>query len=297
MSHDLEQQADFEQGQAALFDDDGDAARACLQRMLDRNADDPRTIELGGDIAYSVGEFAKADACYQRLTAVSKDPTVVGISLLSRGLLYEEQGELEHAKQMYQQASEVYQQLGDNDRYLKCLGHLAEVTMTRGEWDESEDALQKARAMLLGTADPAADDDEVLGLIAQQLGTIAHERDEREQAEKWFQEAVDRFRGGDDPLELASSLDSLGAMKQLKGDYDEAEPLHQEAVAINESIECLDGLASNFWNLAHLYEQRGELERADEYREKASQIDDSEDYELEEGEEDEFEDELEEGQS
>jgi tetratricopeptide (TPR) repeat protein len=286
MSQEHEQQSDFEQGQEHLCDGNDDQAEACLNRMLERNPNDPRTIELAGDYAFAMGNYEEADRRYQQLTEVSDDATVLGTSLLSRGLLYEEQDQLDEAKAMFIQATEIFQNLEDHDRSLKCLGHLAEVTMVRGELAESEAALQQARQMLKQDITPQAEDGEVLGLIAQQLGTIAYEQSDLTQAEKWFQEAVDLFRGGEDLMELASSLDSLGAMKQLNGDFEGAESLHLESVQINEAIECGDGLASNYWNLAHLYEHIKEEERAAIYRELATQLDEDEDEdEDEDGEE------------
>lgn len=280
MSQELEQQSDFEQGQECLCDGNDEQAEACLNRMLERSPHDPRTIELAGDYAFAMGNYEEADRRYQQLTEVSEDATVLGTSLLSRGLLYEEQDQLDEAKAMFAQATEIFQNVGDHNRLLKCLGHLAEVTMIRGELSESEAALYQAREMLTQAGSSDAEDGELLGLIAQQLGTIAYENSDLGQAEKWFQEAVDLFRGGDDLMELASSLDSLGAMKQLNGDFEAAESLHLESVQINESLECFDGLASNYWNLAHLYGHTEDEERAAVYRELASQLDDGDDDEM-----------------
>jgi len=204
MSDDVQQQRDYEEAQYALAEGDVDTARDCLKRMLRRAPNDPGTLELSGDFARMRGEFVKAEKLYQKMTEVSNDPSVRGVSLLNRGLLYDQQGDPRKAKPMFLQAAEVFQQLTQSDRRMYALTSLGNVYMLMGELRDAESAFQQALEVLYETdeqSEGAEEDDETMAHVERQLGTVLRMLGELDRAEKLFQSAIARFERVDDPID------------------------------------------------------------------------------------------------
>jgi predicted Zn-dependent protease len=113
-------QADYDEAMQALAEDDMDAARVCLRRLLKSYPDDHRTVELSGDFARLRGEYDKADKLYQRMPTLCKDKEVLALSLVSRGILYAEQDRREEACNLFRKAIPIYRELDDAHRLINA---------------------------------------------------------------------------------------------------------------------------------------------------------------------------------
>lgn len=289
MADEDQMQADYEAAMEALSDEDMDTARDCLRRMMKRNPDDPRTVELSGDFARLRGDYEKADAFYMRLPTLSGDKAVLAVSLLSRGILYAEQGKRDEACDLLRQAIELYRQIGDAQRMIAATGNLADTLLEAGRLAEAAEAFQSALELAQedarlepdpeGDGEGETDDDSQTGKaftvasLERELGEVCRMLGELDRAATCFRNAMVTFEEADDELEVAETLDCLSVVRQIQGDYDEAESLLRRAIDINEKHDFTDGLSVNYGNMAFLYKHRKNFDEAAIYLEKAHKID------------------------
>lgn len=303
MADEDQMQADYEAAMEALSDDDTDAARDCLRRMMKCNPDDHRTVELSGDFARLRGDYDKADAFYMRLPSLSDDKAVLAVSLVSRGILYAEQDMRDEACDLFRQAIELYRGMGDTQRTIAATGNLADTLVEAGRLAEAADAFQSALelaqedARLHPDTDAETDNGQLGGKaftvasLERELGEVCRMLGELDRAAACFQKAIVTFEEADDELELAETLDCLSVVRQIQGDYDEAESLLRRAIDINEKHDFEDGLSVNYGNMAFLHKHRKNFDEAAIYLDKAHKIDNASgredaiaDYHIQKGE-------------
>ncbi|MFO0960194.1 MAG: tetratricopeptide repeat protein [Isosphaeraceae bacterium] len=271
MLDDAAQQEDYEAAQEALDDDDLDTVRACLKRMLRRAPDDVRSIEISGDLARTRGEYARAEKLYRKMTDVSDDTAVRGLSCLSIGLVLRDQDDKERARPMLRQAADIFRQVGDTDRLLLALSMLGDVCRDLGALRDGAAAYHEGlNAIAANEDDPESD---WPGRFALDLGYVYRLLGELDRGLIYLDQARHRFRSLGRDAELADVLDAMGCIKQVQGAYDEAEALHAESVAINEGIENPEGLSTNYGNLSLLCQNREQWDEAEEYLNLAYEID------------------------
>ncbi len=296
MNIDDEVQADYESALAFLMDGDIDSARPCLRRMMKKAPDDLRTLELSGDFARFRGEYDKADGLYRQLVTISDDLDVLAISLMNRGTNYEMQGKRAEAADMYNQAIEAYKQMDDSEGLVSVYSQLGILQMESGQLKSAAatfaDALQviEDRSAIVSTLDVIVSVEEEDGReevdesvfneftranLERELGQVHRMLGDLDLSVDFLISAIDRYRGLDDEVEVAHTLDCLGVVRQIQGDYEEAESLHQQAIAVNEEYENEAGLSVNFGNLAILHRHRKDYDKVEHYIDKAYQIDKS----------------------
>lgn len=294
MSIDDEVQEDYETALGFLTEGDIDSARPCLRRMMRKAPNDLRTVELSGDFARFRGEHEKADQLYRQLITLSDDLDVLAISLMNRGTNYESQGKRTEASEMYTQAIDAYQELGDYEGLVSVYSQLGILQVESGQLQSAATTFAEAlkvletHASLVSSLDTIAsvdeddeessDDESVFNEftranLERELGQVHRMLGNLDTSVDFLNSAIDRYREIGDEVEVAHTLDCLGVVRQIQGNYDEAETLHQQAIAVNEEFDNEEGLSVNYGNLAILHRHRKDYDQVEHYINKAYEID------------------------
>jgi tetratricopeptide (TPR) repeat protein len=294
MSIDYEVQEDYESALTFLMEGDIDSARPCLRRMMKKAPDDLRTIELSGDFARFRGDHDKADQLYRQLVTISDQLDVLAISLMNRGTNYEMQGKRAEAADMYTQAIDAYQEMGDSEGLVSAYSQLGILQMESAQLKSAAATFAEAlkvietRAASVSSLDiiTSVDEDDESDLdgesvfneftranLERELGQVHRMLGDLNLSVDFLNSAIDRYRGLGDDVEVAHTLDCLGVVRQIQGDFEEAESLHQQAIAVNEEFKNEAGLSVNFGNLAILHRHRKDFDKVEYYINRAYEID------------------------
>jgi tetratricopeptide (TPR) repeat protein len=105
-----------------------------------------------------------------------------------------------------------------------------------------------------------------------QLGRLASDRGDYGEAARQYQRALDIHERLGDQARMASSYHNLGALAQLRGDYDEAARQTQRALDIRERIGDQAGMADSYHQLGTLAQNRGDYDEAARQYQRALDI-------------------------
>ncbi|MEA5517358.1 tetratricopeptide repeat protein [Limnoraphis robusta] len=193
--------------------------------------------------------------------------------------------ELEEARQLHQQAYQLYEQgkyneaiplaerlleigqrlLGENHPYVATsLSNLAELYRLQGRYTEAEPLFIRELEMyqkLLGKEHPD---------VAQSLNNLANlysSQGRYSEAEPLFIRALEmrqKLLGTEHP-DVATSLNSLGELYTSQGRYNEAEPLVEQALEMRQKLLGTEHphVAQSLNNLANLYTSQGRYTEAE----------------------------------
>lgn len=265
-------QRDYDRAREFLGEGRLRKVQAVLKRMNELDENDPRTIEIAGDLATEHGDLDEAEAFYLRLDQFSDQPQVRGIGKLSLGFLALEQDDPKAACDRFLEASQWFETADALDRLAFTLGALGQARLRLGELREAVDAFRGVLLAIERWEEP----DELAGTAAEatrQLADTLRLLGELDAAESTFRDAIDCYEAMEDDAGKANSLDGLGIIAQIRGRYDEAEALHLAALSINTSIGDEEGMSVNYGNLTMLNLHRKDLDRAERYARKALKID------------------------
>ena len=100
------------------------------------------------------------------------------------------------------------------------------------------------------------------GRYIHQLGILAHDRGDYDEAARQYQRSLDIKERLGDQAGMASSYHQLGILAQDRGDYDEAARQYQRSLDINERLGNQAGMAISYHQLGILAQDRGDYDEA-----------------------------------
>jgi len=222
---------------------------------------------------------AKARGYYEQAWAEAEglqDPVLLGACAMNTGLTYRQQGNLEQAEELYQQARVYFEEAADQLAQAEVMVNLAAVEMSRGRRELARQYVQGSEAYLRSMS---PEDEQAYARKVAQIRTvqadIQDEIGESEAAEQLYQEALAIYEQHPDPLNEAKTQLNYGGYLLRVGQREEALNLIERA---REILEVYGGegpheaLAVVYNNLGRVYQEIGDFDRAYEHFGKAGQI-------------------------
>jgi tetratricopeptide (TPR) repeat protein len=187
------------------------------------------SLRLLGDAARRRGDLAEAVRLYERCTAVSGNPHGAAGSLWGLADVARQRGDCARAADLFAQARDIYQEIGDEHGVADHLLGLADVARQRSDLTEAARLYRQAEARFaeLGNQYGMSRGRNGLGEIARLRGDLAH--------------AADLYRSALTLLTRLSSADeifprvNLALVALAQGDFNAAE------ASLRESREILAG--------------------------------------------------------
>ncbi|MFX0114738.1 MAG: tetratricopeptide repeat protein, partial [Candidatus Hodarchaeota archaeon] len=105
------------------------------------------------------------------------------------------------------------------------------------------------------------------------LGAICLERNELDQAERFYEQSYGLRENIANLEVVASSLNGLGIIVEQKGDLDLAEQFYHQSLTLREEIGTPEDIGISLNNLGEIHRQRGDLNKAEEFYLRCLKID------------------------
>lgn len=261
----------FESAIDAIRSEELIEANEILSEMVEIDAEDPRTIEITGDVAKESGEYEQAEDYYRRLESMSDIEEIRGRAQMSLAFLFRDQEQPEAAVDYFRRSIDSFRAAGCDEERLICTGAIAEMQLQGGSFRDSVDTFQTI-------IDEFEQDEEVelhvIDAMRQQAEGYRF-LGELEKAETNFREVMNRSDPDDDEMyePYAVALDGLGVLSQIQGRYAEADEFHQEALRLNREFDDDIGCSVNMGNLARLNIHRQNWDEAERYLRESMAID------------------------
>jgi predicted ATPase/DNA-binding CsgD family transcriptional regulator len=186
-------------------------------------------IVLGSAQRY-LGDNAAARGSYKMamdLRAGLVDAQTVAV-MNNLAVLELDDGELEKARELFEQVLVVKRQIGEQRSIAISLLNLAEVLIRTGRWDAADGALREALGM-------GADSPQLLAGIRCGQGNLAARRGYWTQAAEHYRAAISSGAGGH-PDDVIEAMIGLGRVSKQTGRADEAVQHLREAQALAARI-------------------------------------------------------------
>ena len=280
-----------------------------LQRVIDQSPDSTK-VYLYRDLffEYYYSDLDRAGTYAEKMVSIAqknKDRNLVAYAKNTLGVYFSGTDNYPEALRTFQEAMEIYDQLGNQERVSAILNNLSIVYRNKGD-------LKKALAMQMESLKIKEDvgaDEEALAASYWNIGNIQGDIENYSESNQWYTKALDIYRTLDipddilsiqhllatnyyhmDSLELAKAtflvveqhyrksnrpndlagvLDQLGIISKANGELERAEKYYLESLelALNHDEASLPGLL--YRRLANLYKEQDQNEKALVYAKKA----------------------------
>lgn len=190
----------------------------------------PRSLVNQALILYQQGDLDGALALFQQAEQFCRergDDHILATSLVNQAMILEDRGLLDKAFELYRAQEQVFCRLEDLDGIQACLGNQARVLAGLGQLDRALDI---------------------------------------------FKQQVRHSRQGGNLSMLQASLGNQALILRRRGNLEEAQALHGEEEQICRQIGDWEGLQGSLGNQGLIAEQQGDLSRALKLFEEAGRI-------------------------
>jgi tetratricopeptide (TPR) repeat protein len=153
-----------------------------------------------------------------------------------------------------------HQAAGEPDEAVRVTEWICLQLETWGAWSWEQQLLQETLTIIPAGSEKAA-------RFSGQIGNIAFQRGDYDQAQERFRKALAILERLGDRAGMATSYHQLGVIAQRRGDYDQALDWYRQALTIDEELGDRAGMATSYHQLGMIAERRGDYDQAlDWYR-------------------------------
>lgn len=246
-------------------------ASALAERLAELDPASPQAWFFRGKLAIMAGDSRSAadDYLVRGLLAANRqrDEVMRGEILNALGVAYQDLGQLQRAKESFQDALEARSHFGDARGVVVSRLNLAQVAMVRGLHDEAESELSRALAGARELENPALE-----GAVHSDLGFLAEERGHFEAALQAYARALEVFELAEDSYALAEASGNVAFASLVLGKLEAAEAAYARAAKLHEAMGNEEGLLLVEQGRAELARIEGRLEEAEQRLEDSLRV-------------------------
>jgi predicted ATPase/DNA-binding XRE family transcriptional regulator len=178
-------------------------------------------------------------------------------ALYGSGRLAVMQGDYASARARYEQALEIYRELGDRQGIANSLNDLGNVHGLQGDYATRRSLQEQSLALFREVDDRSG----IAGALFQ-LANVASVEGDHVAAASLFNESLEMLRELGDKRGIAMSLASLGNEGEALGDHDAAWSYYQEGLQIFRELGDRWSIANSLVNLGNVACNRGDYPAA-----------------------------------
>ncbi|HRQ37790.1 MAG TPA: tetratricopeptide repeat protein [Chloroflexota bacterium] len=228
-----------------------------LARQLGDPAKLAHVLALQAKFYWQTSHFAQARQAIQDGLQLSPAPDAQAILLETLGQVERDQGNYQAARMHFEQAGQLYRQLGNPAGVANILVMSGIVAQRLNDFTQAIPLYQQALATSREIGSRSLET-----LACGNLVTVYWGMGDYQQAIRYGQRALALGREVGELWSQASSLGNLGSLYALTGDFTAAIEHIQQALAILRLTRDRQSMAINLSNLANLYLDRGQLDEA-----------------------------------
>ncbi|MEZ5428136.1 MAG: CHAT domain-containing tetratricopeptide repeat protein [Pyrinomonadaceae bacterium] len=194
------------------------------------------------------------------LSKVKKDRVWEGVALVSKGLVYEQLGELQNALDVYLESLDIWREMGLREYEGSAVNNAGVVYSDLGEYEKSITYYQQAIKIQreLGNLNSVSIYLNNLGFTHMSLGNY-------KKAEDLFRQSLEIKRADESPRNqrsISHTLNNLGNALFFQGKAKEGIAYLEESLELRQKLEFRWGIANSLLNLGKLRWRNGDHEEA-----------------------------------
>lgn len=208
-----------------------------------------------GQVLELVGEWGQARNLYEQAFNLSEQLGDMQMSARCRtaiGDLLRKQGEFDDASAWFERAHAVFEELGDQAGVGQVLHYMGTLSSLQGDLAKARTFYEQSLAIRRTLEDLPS----IAGLLSN-LGIIAFHQRQFVLAQELYQESLVIRRGLGDKAGIAHSLNNLGMNVQSQGDYVEARSLLEESLMIRRQLGDKGAIANSLNSLGDVVLDEG----------------------------------------
>ncbi|NEO25994.1 MAG: tetratricopeptide repeat protein [Kamptonema sp. SIO4C4] len=188
-------------------------------------------------------------------------------SLGNLGLAYRNLGEYQQAIDYFQQSLTIFQEIGDRQGEGASLGNLGTAYDSLGEYQQAIDYYQQSLTIAREIGNRNGEGNSLMG-----LGNAYSSLGEYQQAIDYYQQSLTIARAIGDRSGEANSLMNLGNAYRNLGQYQQAIDYYQQSLTIFQEIGYREGEGNSLNNLGLAYRNLGQYQQAIDYYQQSLTI-------------------------
>ncbi|MFT4623055.1 MAG: putative ATPase/DNA-binding winged helix-turn-helix (wHTH) protein [Myxococcota bacterium] len=200
-------------------------------------------------------DIAQDDAAHALKLVRETGSRIEAEALASLALIRADQSQFDLAAVLMGQAEQVARENGHDGVYPNLLRAQGAIWMLRGNREDAESVLLKARDIYRERGVP-----HLLAMAESSLGNLMLDAGRLHEAERHIDAAHRTWRAMGNRRRLAVILTTKGTLAALRGDHAEGEALFRESIALNEQMGFLRMVYSAQANLGTILVARGAFE-------------------------------------
>lgn len=177
-------------------------------------------------------------------------------------------GFLANSVKSYEQASALYEKLGDLRLQGKVEKQLGQILDTEGLQSAALAAYQKALVLFEEVGDP----DALRAATLSRSGVLQRKLGDYDGAESSFVAALSLFRQKESLLGIAKTLNNLGRLSSARSNYHDAQNYYEEAITFFDKAGVPSQAALTLTNLGAIFLSLGETDLALDHLRRAEKI-------------------------
>ena len=217
-------------------------------------------------------QFREAVALYEKILTAERGSASprqgkIGLYLNQAAYCYGQLGQNKTSLAYYQEALDIFRELGQDGSVAVLLSNIGSVHSTLGEPAKALEFYQQALVINRKLERFAT-----VAINLNNIGRIYDKWGDYDKAIGFFEEALDLNRDLGKERQIALNLNNLGAVYKAQGRYEEAIKHYEQALAIDRKFGRESGIAIRLSNIGTVYTAWGHYETALEKFEEALEI-------------------------
>jgi adenylate cyclase len=191
-----------------------------------------------GEVYRLQGSYSEARAAYDASLALSSHPDAERPLLAARanalkgaGTLANQQGDLNLARELYEQSLEMGQRLGDRPGMASLFNNLGMVAMFRGDFATSQNLFEQGLLLSRELGNRWA-----IGQLLNNLALAMRYNGDYEGAQRTLEDSIKVRRRLGDRWGIANSLNTLTNLLLHIGQHESVRPLLSESLSLNHEV-------------------------------------------------------------
>lgn len=187
----------------------------------------------------------------------TRSKALQGLGALLRAL-----GELDQARQVYEQALALSREIGESKGIAASLNSLGTAVQEQGDHRQAlfffEESLALRRTLVDNPSTQRG-----IAVVLNNIGGSWHCQGDFARARAAFDECLAAFRVLGDKHGIAIVLNNLGEAARDQGDYERSLNCHEESLALNHELGNKEGVAFSLTNIGEVAGLQGDFARAE----------------------------------
>ncbi len=193
------------------------------------------------EVPINQGDLETARKLYEQALALARqtgDLRATARELGNIGLIYVQQGDFATGKKMYAESLGAYREIGDKHGMEVVTANTGDIYYTEGRLGDSLAEYEDALVLAREVGHKSSE-----AIDIKNMGDVLADQGDLQGAMQMYQQAIGIQREIDDKSYQASSLVSIGKLRRQKGDGDAARKNYEEALALRRQLGEKGGAA------------------------------------------------------